>query len=127
MREIIVRAWNPLKMTMSAPYEPLGNGYLNGTRPKFWPKNMVFMLDTGYKDKNGKRIFDGDILNGNREVKLGEYFGPFGIGTGFYTICFKAEYDNAKAFEGDPFGMTSRQADGSEVIGNIYSNPELLK
>ena len=76
----------------------------------------------GYPDKNDKKVFAGDILNpGLREVRFGEYFGVMGMGTGFYTVSHEeGAYPSS-------FGMTHRQVDESEVIGNIYQNPELLE
>jgi len=88
------------------------------------PVNSRYVLQqfTGLLDKNGKEIYEGDILNPNsREVRFGEYFSPFGMGTGFYTVCHAKNYDH------EPYGVTTRQVDESEVIGNIYKDPELLK
>lgn len=116
-REIKFRAWDTNEKIMR----------------KDWTDIKVFrdsdvlipMQYTGLKDKNGKDICEGDILSpSKREVKFGEYFGPFGMGTGFYTIAHSMKTELNKP---DPFGMTTRQVDESEIIGDIYQNPELLK
>jgi uncharacterized phage protein (TIGR01671 family) len=70
---------------------------------------------TGLKDKNSKKIYEGDIIIGcevfgstKMIVKYDEehaYFYPFG--TGDYSESFLMEE--------------------VEVIGNIFENPELLK
>lgn len=91
------------------------------------PNVQAIMQFTGLRDKNGKEIYEGDILSpSNREVRFGEFFGPLGMATGFYTIAHAAAYPEARAFEGEPFGLTSRQVTLSTVIGNIYEKPELL-
>ena len=74
---------------------------------------------TGLLDKNGTKIFEGDILKTNKFsepnkqyiVKFDLQFGAF-IGEDNFNIYFIT-------FDGD--------SDQFEVIGNIYDNPELLK
>jgi uncharacterized phage protein (TIGR01671 family) len=86
------------------------------------PNSCEFMLFTGYKDKNGKDICVGDILMpGRREVQFGEYDTDLEQGTGFMTYSHDAE--DPFRF---PFSFASRQVEGSEIIGNIYENKELL-
>lgn len=76
---------------------------------------------TGFLDKNGVEIYEGDILSPNkRVVSFGEYFGPFGMGSGFYTESRSGGYD------GEQYGLTHRQLALSEIIGNRFENPELL-
>lgn len=77
---------------------------------------------TGLTDKNGKEIFEGDILHSMYEDKAE----PSGVGHIYNEVAFR---DGAFGWIGEitndffPF-------DGSEikeeVIGNIHDNPELL-
>ena len=69
---------------------------------------------TGLTDKNGQRIFEGDICK-----HRSNYSGNFIISVVTYTDgCFLAMADNNSGFN---------LSDKLEVIGNIYDNPELLK
>lgn len=84
---------------------------------------------TGLCDKNGKKIFDGDIAcfcDENRPpcycvIKYGEY----SLGhIGFYTDWYKGR-SKLKCFRKDlGFWVKYREL---EVIGNIHDNPELLE
>lgn len=69
---------------------------------------------TGLTDKNGKKIFEGDIINieypmTTIKCAVVEYVGSAFVGG---TDCDAWDLDNYYALE---------------VIGNIHDNPELLK
>lgn len=75
---------------------------------------------TGLKDKNGERVFDGDILKFdwiNEEHYLGK------VVWNSECACFDIEprIENIDAF----FRFVA--CNELEVIGNIHDNPELLK
>ena len=88
---------------------------------------------TGLTDKNGKRIFEGDVFSYGFEevaaigvVRFGEY--SFGSHFDMNNVGFYVEWHpRAMYYRNDlGFWMKQRQAD-IEFIGNIHDNPELLK
>lgn len=99
-------------------------------------EDLVLMQSTGLKDKNGKEIFEGDILEiqGIKMiVKFGSYkyletsknnghiLGVLYDGLGFYVECINAaDSDNISPFEPETLK-------NSRIIGNIYENQELLE
>lgn len=74
---------------------------------------VKLMQFTGLLDKNGKEIYEGDILKSN--------FGRVGPVV-WYRRGFFIQAESL------PNGVTDFLVwEQSEVIGNIYENPELLK
>jgi len=93
------------------------------------PKDIIIMEFTGLLDKNGVKIFEGDIINpGLREIRFGDFISlsddenktPYSQGNGFYTISHSGEFFKM------PFSFCHRQSENCEVIGNIYQHPELV-
>ena len=96
-------------------------------------------LFTGLKDKNGKEIYEGDIVRNHWYRINGDYLGhdwvvKFGehMTSGDYYNCdaygWYVEGINPEADEPE-HTLHDLPADGDkgvEVIGNIYENPELL-
>lgn len=98
--------------------------------------HLVVMQSTGFKDKNGKEIFEGDILE-TQEIRMVVKFGSYkyiessqsnghslGVvydGLGFYVECINAaDPDRISPFEPE----TLKE---SVVIGNRFENPELVE
>ena len=118
-REIKFRAWDKHHNSM----EYINDLYWfeeNGIHD-FNDDNYVFMQNTGLKDKNGKEIYDSDI------VKV-----TWGSGK---IVCYEVKYCESLGYH--YLRDTKNKEDDDiiciydysqmDVIGNVFDNPELLK
>ena len=88
---------------------------------------IVLMQSTGLKDKNGKEIFEGDVVK--------RYRSPFFKAKWEYQIetvlkekaSLLLGREFGKNFGTIPFDSPFAESVLLEVIGNIYENPELLE
>jgi len=113
-REIKFRAWdNEEKYMFELTEEQNIAGHDFFSNERFVP-----MQYTALDDKNGKEIFEGDILDDESEIGYVEYCSE----TAQYIIDFW------KVGETKSRGETLGEwiDDDTEVIGNIYENKELL-
>lgn len=116
MRDIKFRAWNEAQEKMLNWYEFL-NTNMENTFIAPESTGLILMQYTGLKDKNGKEIYEGDIVEGR--VGDEEGFDVKGIVAycqcGYYFITDKDDE------------VMIHIVDDLEVIGNIYDNPDLLE
>lgn len=139
-KEIKFRVWNKAKNDWEFGYKTMGGvnlfgevhvmGYFNIPLQEL--NNYEAMQYTGLKDKNGKEIYEDDIVNftndssGNEvcKVSFGEYItegcidcgGDYAYGFYIDSIYIDSNFNKV--------GLASRRV---EVIGNIYENSELIK
>lgn len=104
-------------------------------------ENLILMQYTGLKDRNNKKIYEGDILRFSEESeyipnrdsgggiidydKL-EGFTQYGV-VSFDAGCF--EYKTHKTVKGrhSEYHAPLSFMNGCEIIGNVYEDTELLK
>lgn len=79
---------------------------------------IELMQSTGLKDKNGKEVFEGDIIKCTRgclhEVYIEKEYGGTYFG-GMPAVYLKGLREG--------YAWTEHE----EIVGNIYENPELLE
>jgi uncharacterized phage protein (TIGR01671 family) len=136
MREIRFRAWRDWDKTMrydvtritfsevDAPDGQFRKG--DPIQISFVPDNTTseglglgrikLMQFTGLKDKNGKEIYEGDVV-------MFEYKPPHWPGLGKTSSVEEIKWD----INGFNDALRHKAPKHCEVIGNIYENPELLK
>jgi len=120
MREFKFRAWSGKINIMSPPTDFLELM----TRPnRIKPEevssvfdHLVWMQYTGLKDRNGKEIYEGDIVKANEQI---------------FDVRYDAHWSTieivGKSVDFSFIGFNISGLYEHEVIGNIYENPELLE
>ena len=121
MRELKFRAWDKVEKKMLFGADPFAI-HVSGSNEPLLAKthkneDCIFEQYTGLKGKNGKEIYEGDILHSkvgiNYAVSYNDCNGRFemwskdGYGGGIADVQYIKEFD-------------------IKVIGNIHENPELL-
>lgn len=122
MREIKFRSWLKIKNEMLYEFTTMN--------PQTNTENeaRVLMQYVGLKDKNGREIYEGDVVEiTNHPFDRGEINERW---NGKYVVEYEPENMELiiSYFPGAHSGwILFRMRHYAEVIGNIYENPELLE
>ena len=134
MKQVKFRAWEKSSKEMIEVYDiDFAGGIINFNTAWRGLEEVELMQYTGLKDKNGKEIYEGDIIKFNHS------------GYPYVVIVQNIEADGAKLINitKDEFNkqnykqllynhlyhkyFTLVDAFNPEIIGNIYENLDLLK
>ncbi|PHC36759.1 hypothetical protein COF09_28780 [Bacillus toyonensis] len=126
MKKNKFRAWHKEKKCWISLHN---NGYSfnpNNGQIYYEGLNITSRIDlmqyTGLKDKNGKEIYEGDIVRVNKLTFENAGPLPENLVVKFYSGMFQLFRDDEYLY-----GLHLMYIEDGEVIGNIYEHPELLK
>lgn len=119
MREIKFRHYFPSTKVITAGHDVMTLILTATGKEDFW-KDAVWMQYTGLKDKNGKEIYEGDIMTHPIEKR---WF-PWVIE--FHGASFCLVNIGIDGYKHEPMYLTEDRVSEREIVGNIYENPELL-
>ena len=125
MDEKVMRKWEEIDFTKEIGEDYYMVGYKASEVCVRYDHEQILMQYTGLKDKNGKEIYEGDLLNmhyRNESVEKGKVV----------SVKMGMTYDSDGWEHERTYGWVAGNnsladvAPYAEVLGNIYENPELL-
>lgn len=116
------KTWEEMGKVKRIRFDDEGNvttvlfeGKIFGANEKI--EEIELMQSTGLKDKNGKEIFEGDVLKNNKYITSVFYE------DGAYCVKFRRTPNTTVTMNVISFIEKYK----TRIVGNIYENPELLE
>lgn len=143
-RKIKFRCWDKISKKMhylDDAYYNINNGSIEFDFPQEFfhdsrqyesnDNDFELMQFTGLHDKNGKEIYEGDIVQGERHWEQ-NYNSEMHYKKGIvkyldWDAKFAAMYDEKLGVVCNYIGGPSLISEDIEIIGNIYEHPHLLE
>jgi uncharacterized phage protein (TIGR01671 family) len=128
MREIKFRVWDKNNKTLFQIFDSTTQEYWF---IPIWNKNFEIMQYTGLKDRKGKEIYEGDVLEFDditgdgfdfrNKAQVEFYKGRYQL-TNFLVSDTRMLEEMNESHEDFVYQLEKN----CKVVGNIYENPELL-